>query len=207
MINELMTTKFRSNTDFSGSHLKLNWHECLFIFQHEYIVISSLSCFERILQLWKEALLNDLLCDKPPLLGKCLVIYFKTAEEFYSNMSIDYPKFMDDLFAIVDYLLDKIKGMDNALIYGFSTLICKNANYLFLFPQDSLKFLIFKYFKLANGYLGKCISYFMGESEKMAIIKFNTFEFSETLEAILKYSHLFYKFMVTDKQFCQECEI
>ena len=35
MINELMTTKFHSNTDFSGSNLKLNWHECLFIFQHD----------------------------------------------------------------------------------------------------------------------------------------------------------------------------
>jgi len=49
--------------------------------------------------------------------------------------------------------------------------------------------------ELINIYLKKCIDYFMGETDSMTIIKFNTFDFSETLEYIFKYSHLMHKFM------------
>ena len=40
------------------------------------------------------------------------------------------------------------------------------------------------YMELINIYLKKCIDYFMGESDAMTIIKFNTFDFSETMEYI-----------------------
>lgn len=205
-INEMMNNKFMGDKVIDKKFIKHNWKDMLFIFRQRWVIISNLSHFERILNMWKETLFTDLLCDKPELLRDLLVIYFKTAEECYSNMALNYKAFLINFFDIIKYLLSKIEGMDNALIYAFSSLFKKNSNFLYLFPEECLKLVIEEYMDLINIYLKKCIDYFMGESDQMTIIKFNTFDFSETLEYIFKYSHIIYKFM-KDPEFLQKMEL
>merc|ERR1712100_78448 len=105
--------------------IKDNWKDITFLFRQNWLTISGLSHFQKILSIWKQTLFTDVLCDRPDILRDLLVIYFKTAEECYSDMILDFKSFLHDFFDIIKYLINKIEGMENALIYAFSSLFKK----------------------------------------------------------------------------------
>ena len=128
-INTIMTTTFANVEVFDKKFIKANWKDLSFIFKQNWIIISGVSHFQKILSIWKQTLFTDILCDKPELLRDLLVIYFKTAEECYSDMILDYKTFLYDFFDVIKYLINKIEGFENALIYAFSSLFKKNCNF------------------------------------------------------------------------------
>lgn len=121
-------------------------------------------------------------------------------------MTLDYHVFIQDLFEIIDYLLDKIEGIDNAIIYSFGMVIRNTENYFHLFQKESLLSILVKFLKYSNAYLNQCISYFTGDSSnKTILIKFISFDFSTILEIIFRYSYIVGKFL-KEEVFVDEIE-
>lgn len=109
-IMEIMNTKFHTEDNMNSNFLKQHKQDMIFILKSDYQVIANQSTFEKILKLAKYAIQLDLLHDKADILKGVLILYFKTAEEFYAAMTMDYEVFLDDMFTIIDYQLDKIEG-------------------------------------------------------------------------------------------------
>lgn len=122
LINQLMTEKFSIEQIkvMSKIELQRNWQDIEFILNFKYAFISHLTTFEQILLLGKTVIISNICFDKPQMLQGILITYFRTAEAFYSNMTLDYNQFIFDMFEIIDFLVIKLDGIEHALIYGFA---------------------------------------------------------------------------------------
>lgn len=190
IINQLMTEKFSlEKIEAMGQgELEAGWKDIEYILSFKYQFVAHLTSFEQILLLGKTVVVHDLCFDKPDLLQSILIVYFRTTEQFYATMTIDYSKFVGDLFEVLEFLGKKIEGIEDALIYAFGSVFKNCENYLYLFNEDALLVLVTNYFRYANKYLSQCIAFFVGDSDRLALEKFNTYEFSSVLDIIFRYS-------------------